>query len=173
MEMTYDGTTISIDGIAYGGHDAGGVHADDAVDGLYEFHVAYSVAEVVENLGGGDANGLQDIGMPGQTAGLTPIGTLEFLETGMTWELKDKQGSHPASLRVGDEDNDLGHRGFDGISGWGWLMFREVGENDYVMASGSQDWLFVARRRSDAPEPGAVSLLLIGLAAIATRRKAR
>lgn len=173
MEMTYDGTTISVDGRAYGGHDVGGVHVDDAVDGLYEFHVTYDLSDVVENLGVGDGDGLQDIGMPGQTAGLTPIGTLEFLDTGMTWELKDKQGSNPASLRIGDEDNDLGHRGYDGISGWGWLMFREVGANDYVMADGSQDWLFIARRRSDAPEPGAVSILLIGLAAIATRRKTR
>ena len=175
MEMTYNGTTISISGTAFGGHDGGGARIDDDFDGMYAFNMSYSVPEVsdvVENGGAGDGDGLQDIGRSGEIGAV--IGSLEFLDAGAgiasMWELEDKAGSHPASLRLGNEDNDLGHRGYVGISGWGWLMVKEVSSGEYVNG-GAHDWLFVAQKRSNAPAPGVVSLMLIGLAAIATRRK--
>lgn len=176
MFMDYDGSTIDIFGMAFGGHpDGGGGYDDDEFDGLYEFDVSYDMADVVENDGDGDSDGLQDIGRLGETG--APIGTLEFMmPTGgdspppvTMWDLMDKQGSHPASLRIGDEDDDMGHRGHPGISGWGWLMFRESGEDEFVMAQGAQDWLFTARR-IPVPAPGSTALVLLGLAVLARKR---
>lgn len=179
MFMEYDGSTIDIFGTAFGGHPDGiGGYDDDEFDGLFEFDVSYDMADVVENDGDGDDDGLQDIGRLGQTG--APIGTLEFLTpTGgdvlpdvTLWDLMDKQGDHPASLRIGNEDDDSGHRGFPGISGWGWMVFREHGEDDFVMAGGSQDWIFTARRVS-IPLPGSAALMLLGLAVLARGRQKR
>lgn len=78
----------------------------------------------------------------------------------------DKKGGNPFSFRLGDEDDDLGHRNFPGISGWGWLKFRESGTNDdFVDALGAQDFLFIARR-VPVTVPGTAVLLMLGLAAL-------
>lgn len=83
----------------------------------------------------------------------------------------DKQGGNPFSLRLGDEDDDLGHRDFPGISGWGWLKFRKSGTTDpFVDVPGPQDFLFIARR---IPAPGTAILLMLGLARLGTRRRKR
>jgi hypothetical protein len=82
------------------------------------------------------------------------------------WDLMDKKGGNPFSFRLGDEDDDLGHRNFPGISGWGWLKFRESGTNDdFVDALGAQDFLFIARR-VPVTVPGTAVLLMLGLAAL-------
>lgn len=176
MFMKYDGVTIDIFGTAFGGHDVGGARADDGFDGMYEFDVSYDMPTVVED-DEEPKSGLQDIGRAGETG--APIGTLEFLSaTGgdalpavTMWDLMDKKGSHINSLRIGDEDDDLGHRDFAGISGWGWLKFRESGTNDdFVDARGAQDFLFIARR-IPVPLPGTAALLMLGLAALATKRR--
>jgi hypothetical protein len=182
MSMNYDGSSIHIFGTAFGGqHDGVGGRLDNDFDGLYGFNVTYGGAAVVENGGTGDDSGLQDIGRPGETGG--QIGSLEFLSTtggdafpsASLWDLMDKKGGHVNSLRVGNEDNDLGHRDSVGISGWGWLKVRETdSRKDFEDADGAQDFLFIGRRRSnETPEPGSTALLLLGLAAIAARRNKR
>lgn len=191
MTLVYDGSTIDISGTAYGGrHDGAGGRVDDEFDGLYEFDVSYDATPLVENEGEGDDSGLQDIGRVGETAGL--IGSLTFLSATSaleapppitSWQLDDKAGSHFFSLRVGDEDNDEGHRGYDGISGWGWLMFQPSPDLDvplggghheppwWVNPGGAQDWLFTAERTTRVPAPGSAALLLVGLVALRARRR--
>ncbi|MCA9283509.1 MAG: hypothetical protein KDA30_15905, partial [Phycisphaerales bacterium] len=78
--------------------------------------------------------------------------------------LEDERGSYGYSLRLGDENNDLGHRGFNGISGWGWMNH---GGLPHVA---STDWLFTAEL---VPTPGAASLLgTAGLLLVRRRRSA-
>ncbi|MCB1136495.1 MAG: hypothetical protein KDK78_09520, partial [Chlamydiia bacterium] len=49
-------------------------------------------------------------------------------------------------FRLGDTDNDLGYRGFAGISGWGWLSYGSKHID-------SSDWLFTVGDRVNVPEP--------------------
>jgi len=48
-------------------------------------------------------------------------------------EADNPAGGNPFSLRLGDEDDDLGHRDFPGISGWGWLEFRKSGTTEDIL----------------------------------------
>ena len=178
VTMVYDGNSIAISGIVSGGEpDGGGGYVNNEFDGLYRINnVVYPNVVDLEN----DGSGLQDIGIMGVTGG--PIGTLRFLGDGVDalpsltmWELMDKNDvarGFPNSFRVGNEDDDLGHRGHPGISGWGWVLIKADGTNDFVDPGGAQDWLFTARRVS-VPAPGSVVLLLLGLAALGTRRRNR
>ena len=173
VTMEFDGVSIHIEGDAFGGeHDGLGGRKDDDFDGMYHVNVTYVPPTIVED----DGDGLQDIGILGETGGM--IGTLEFKGTpapgeATMWELMDKSGSNPFSLRIGDEDDDAGHRGFDGISGWGWLKFREAGSDDPFMdVPGPQDFLFIARRRP-VPTPGTALLLTLGLFGLASSSRRR
>ncbi len=66
------------------------------------------------------------------------------------------------SFRLGDEDNDAGHRGFDGVSGWGWLTHGSGGHVE------SSDWLFTVGE--EIPEPATLLMVLGGLAFSSLRR---
>ncbi|MEM7211730.1 MAG: SdrD B-like domain-containing protein, partial [Pseudomonadota bacterium] len=69
----------------------------------------------------------------------TNVGLIERLDQNgdvvESWDLADKAGSHPFTFRIGDGEDDQGHRGSDGNSGWGWLYV------DGVRAA-TQDWIF-------------------------------
>ncbi len=99
------------------------------------------------------------------------FGTLTRVGTGATWDLRD-QSNGDYSFRFGDEDNDLGHRGFPGLSGWGWLDYRS-GTGAWTH-TGSDDWLFTANRVPETNWMGADAIFavlgLFGMAAIFRRR---
>lgn len=89
-------------------------------------------------------------------------GTIENLSTNVVTSLVDyTSGSHfPLTFQFGDETN--GHRGFAGLSGWGWLG---IGTPNNFQRTATQDWLFTAKR-VPVPEPGTLLLMgsmLIGL----------
>ena len=86
----------------------------------------------------------------------TPIGD--------TIDLTDKTDVS-YSFRLGDENNDLGHRGFSGISGWGWLIHGPPGSS-HVVAS---DWLFTVGDL--VPTPGSLAIFGIAAGALARRRR--
>ena len=78
-----------------------------------------------------------DLSINSQFAG-TNTGTIKKLYGDQAeFDLTDEAGSNSFSFQLGDKTDNQGHRGFDGISGWGWLNHSNAEE--YVYHS---DWLF-------------------------------
>lgn len=155
VRLTYTGSTITITGNARGGRDAGSVYANDAYLGNYTFNFVY-------NIGVGLAPGDDDIRVVPPTAGantgwiMTPLGD--------TIALRDESDGN-YTFRLGDEDNDLGHRGFAGISGWGWLTHGPASASHVY----DSDWLFTVGPL--VPAPGAAGVLALGGMLAARRRR--
>lgn len=151
MYLEYNGTSIHIFGIAYGGLDVG----DDyhwLLKGYVEIDFTYSVVE--------SAPGDDDLIVT--TPDFTNTGTIKLLGLPIGTDLFDFSGNNGYTFRLGDENNDLGHRGFAGISGWGWLNHHYAGNQP------AGDWLFTAQL---IPLPPAGVLGLAGLAGLAWRRR--
>ena len=153
--LDYDGSRIHIYGVARGGRDIGPDYAMDAYLGLWTIDFVYDTG--LGLVPGDDDLYVVNGGMSGLNFGsvMTPIPD--------TFELSDK---HDATLgyvfRLGDEDDDLGHRGFTGISGWGWFM---IGDTFII---GADDWLFTAEL---VPTPGSGVLGLAAGAIVLARRR--
>jgi hypothetical protein len=162
MRMDYTGTTIHIYGVAFGGRDIGNAYANDAYRGVYTINFTY-------NFGVGIVPGDDDVYVnPGTHYN---FGTITS-PGGTTVNLRD--GHYDASagqldFRFGNEDNDLGHRGFNGLSGWGWLFHQVGGPTGTYVNDTSDDWLFTATL---IPAPGTAALLGLG-GLIAGRRNRR
>ncbi len=152
--LTYTATTISITGSAKGGRDIGGGYAADAYNGMYTLSFTYSLG--VTGVPGDD-----DVWV--DTTNHANTGTIST-PLGHVIDLVDERGSFDYSLRLGDEDNDLGHRGFAGLSGWGWLSYATPGGIHHVE---STDWLFTI----EIPTPASAALL--GLAGVIASRRRR
>lgn len=160
MFLHYDGaTTITIVGVAYGGIDGGAAYLNDNHLGMYSVNFVYDFGV---GLAGGDDDLIVIPGADAKNFGtITPLDA-GHPDVGVPVDLFDvRDGNY--SFRLGDEDNDAGHRGFAGISGWGWFGFN--GENHPGTAD---DFLFTAEL---IPEPASAMLLLVGLGAVATRRR--
>lgn len=156
MYADLSGSTLHIYGQAFGGWDTGGAY-DGTLSGLAQIDFTYTNVASVP--------GDDDLYVP--TAGNSGSITLDFgPNAGQPIALVDYAGNFGFTFRWGDENDDLGHRGFNGISGWGWL--NHSGE-PHVAAS---DWLFTA---TEVPEPSTYalmgSMLLVGM--FARRRVAR
>lgn len=149
MQLTYTGSSIRIFGVAWGGRDTGGAYAADAYLGLYTIDFTYALG--VMGVPSDDDIWVNAANQANSGTITTPLGHTKVLT--------DERGSHAYSFRLGNENNDLGHRGFPGISGWGWLRVDGV-HTDY------QDWIFRV-----VPAPGPVALAMVGLVAAARRRR--
>lgn len=161
MFLDYTGDTVRIYGQMYGGLDTGTEYAIDENLGIYTVDFIYTIGvglepgddDVVVNLPGADQYNYGTL--------LTPNRGLFSLKDGhYTGDRRD--------FRFGDEDDDQGHRGFDGLSGFGWLFHAPPGE-DYGEYRNASDWLFTATL---VPTPGAAGLALVGLVCAARRRRA-
>lgn len=152
--MMYTGSTVHIYGQAYGGRDTGAGYAADAYQGIYTFDFTYAVGVQL-------APGDDDVIANAQTADnsgfiTTPLGDMINL-----WDKRD--GGY--TFRLGDEDSDAGHRGWGGISGWGWI--NHGSPTTHYPAS---DWLFTAQP-GIVPAPASLALLGVGGLAAARRRR--
>lgn len=158
MFLEYTGTEIHIWGQAYGGRDIGSSYAGDVHQGVYVFDFLYNLGVTLEP---GDDDVIVEPPPSAYNYGtmLTPSGVVVELRDG-------HYDGAQRDFRFGDEDNDLGHRGFDGLSGWGWLFHRVPGGSFYPYTADS-DWLFTAEL---IPAPGTL-LSLAGLLGLAGRRR--
>lgn len=155
MQMTVSGggTVINIFGTAVGGRDIGGSYAADAFFGLYTVNFTY-------NVGVGLAPGDDDILVNGGTGANSGVLGTPF---GPPMVLLDVVGNPPGfSFRLGDEDDDLGHRGHSGISGWGWIDPQGFAHGP------TRDFLFTAEL---VPAPGALALIAPAAVVFARRRR--
>ena len=153
MFLSYDGSSVHIFGTAFGGLDTGSEY-DPAHSSLVAIDFLFSAIAM--------ASGDDDLVSTGDDTSHT--GTLTWLETGEEISLFSFSGSHSWAFRFGDENDDQGHRGFDGLSGWGWLSYREPG-----LRVSASDWLFTGEL---VPAPGALAFLGLGLLGYGRRRPA-
>lgn len=142
--------SIHIWGTAFGGLVVNNEY-DPLLSGLVEIDFTYMLAHLVDG----------DDDLIVTTPSFMNTGSIMF--NGSTIDLFDRANSEGFSFRLGNEDDDQGHRGFDGISGWGWLDHGKAGT--YVAAS---DWLFTV-----VPTPGPTALLAIAAALFARARRRR
>jgi len=163
MKLTYDGSSIHIFGTAWGGLDTGSGWVDPV---LVEIDFTYTDPS--------PASGDDDIVAGASDAN---VGTIVWDSGGsdeQTYHLNDFAGGHPFAFRFGDENDDDGHRGHDGISGWGWLNHgADPLPGDHLYSS---DWLFTADFQTPItpiPLPAAAWMGLAGLAGVVVARKRR
>lgn len=159
MFLDYNGSSIRIYGTSFGGRDIGTEYANDVYRGFYTFEFLYQWGV---GLAPGDDDLMVTLPPLKYNYGtlLTPLGDLVGLRDG------HYNGDQP-DFRFGDENNDLGHRGFAGLSGWGWL-FKALPGDPYTYTQDS-DWIFTAEL---VPAPGTLPVA-VGAAALALRRRRR
>lgn len=163
MTLNWDGSKIVIDGTAFGGED-GGLTYVAGTTAIWDIHFEYSIG----------------ISQPGSDGGLKDLFVMSDNQNFGTisssfgsWELEDQSNNSGLAFQFGDE-NGGGHRGFSGISGWGWVNHGSdciAGDCSHIYAS---DWLFTAESVA-IPVPTPIWLLSIGLfgMAVLNRRSRR
>lgn len=162
MTLVYNNVagTILISGTTWGGRDTGTSYANDAYLGFYNVSFLYNIG--VGPVPGDDdkrvVNGSNNV----NKGSITPI-TAGHPSQNVAVVLGDVRDGSSMSFRLGDEDNDLGHRGYNGISGWGWLSVN--GDNH---AGTSDDWLFTA---TPIPEPATLALAAFGAFGLIRRKR--
>ncbi len=162
MQMTYDGSSIHIFGTAFGGADGGGAYtAGTTAIWNIDFTFGTGVTQP-----GGDG-GLNDV-VVDNSGHHTNIGTVS--SSFGSFDLRS-HGNGSETFTLGDEDGS-GHRGFAGISGWGWLDFSADGGTTWEgqAANDTADFIFTA---APVPVPAAVWLFasgLLGLVGFARKR---
>lgn len=158
MRLDLSASAARIHGVTYGGRDIGSAY-DPA------WATVWTVDFTYQNVTG--VTGDDDLWVKTTPNGVGAVsGTISGTigSTTYTYELRPKADGSGLMFRLGNENNDLGHRGHPGVSGWGWLQHLEYSvPGSGVWQSGQfSDWLFVV-----VPEPatwtaGMVALLLSG-----------
>jgi hypothetical protein len=170
MRLDYDGTSIHIYGDVFGGWDTGTTY-DSTYSGLWA--VAFTYEPHADQAGPAQIAGDDDLFVDEATTGNLGYntGTIQQIEdgsgnvsVGSLIGLQDYAGDFGYTFRLGDEDDDAGHRGFDGISGWGWMNH---GGRGHV---GASDWLFTVNQ---VPLPGGFVLAALGMGIAGVIRRRR
>ncbi|NEO38632.1 MAG: hypothetical protein F6J90_20765 [Moorea sp. SIOASIH] len=130
MQMSINGDEIRIFGTAFGHLDVdGNFNNYDDQPGLWQIDFTYNNADHVSDD--------DDLSVDAQFAGSNTGIIKQLYGDQREFELTDEAGSNSFSFQVGNKTDNQGHRGVDGISGWGWLNHSNA--DQYVYHS---DWLF-------------------------------
>ncbi len=173
MKLDYDGSSIRIYGTAFGGRDIGSSYAIGST-AIWTIDFTYSVG--VSQPGG--EGGLDDVTVTG-TGGTCCNNFGSISSSFGTWGLTDQSNRKGLFFQMGDEGG-VGHRGYDGISGWGWMNHYWTGSlnpddnnTDPARHLYSSDWLFTMEKVAVIPEPSVWLLFALGLAGLTFVRKKR
>lgn len=159
--MTVGASTVRIFGQAFGGRDVGSDYANDQYRGIYQIDFTYSI-------GLAQVPGDDDLWVASPTDHVN-FGTITPPAAANAGQIPinlTDQKADGYSFRLGDEDNDAGHRGFDGISGWGWMSYVNNGQSSHV---DSTDWIFIAT--PNIPSAGSGVLMALGGLSLVRRRR--
>jgi hypothetical protein len=151
MELSADDSSLRIFGLAYGGRDVGGSYEDPQL-----WEIGFTYEEMI-------VDGDQLVSDPATSPNrgtITPTESIGGFSAGVPIILEDFFGEHPFSFVLEE-----GHRGFEGVSGFGWLNHGGAGLENHVKSS---DWLFTV-----IPEPGSILLVGLGVVLIGAARSAR
>ncbi len=152
-EVATDEYELRIYGTAFGGLVENNEYVA-AFAGLVDIDFVYMLAHPV--------NGDDDYIVT--TPNFTNTGMITF--EGEMIDLFDRANSEGYTFRLGDENDDLGHRGSSGVSGWGWFDHGTAGTHIY-----SSDWLF--KVNGVVPTPGTAALLSIAFAIFGRGKRRR
>lgn len=155
MTIEITASTIRISGQSWGGRWFQTGLVDDEYRGVYSIDFLFDNG--VMQAPGDDDFIVNAVNNSNHGLISTPLGD--------TIDLYDERGGGPFSFRLGNEDHDVGHRGFIGISGWGWINHGDDPEHHVVVG----DWLFTVGPL--IPSPGSAATLLAGLVILAGRRR--
>ena len=136
--LDYDGVTIRIHGIVFGGLDKG--HKYDSEKSGYA-KIDFTFPLVTPSPGDDDL-----VAVEGSGSIIWKVGTPDEV----TIPLIAYTGDNDFAFRFGNEDHDLGHRGFFGLSGWGWLNHGDDLETHHA----ASDWLFTVCKCCKSRNPG-------------------
>lgn len=148
VELVYDAIaqTINISGTVFGGRDNGGGYASGQ-SGLWDLDFTYrNVQEGSDRLTANTGNGT--------------IRSLDFAVTRGDFNLVAYSGSNSNAFVF-----ERGHRGFTGLSGFGWLNHAPTdgglggSSNHHLVAS---DWLFTADPRLSPGQPVPEPMTILG-----------
>ncbi len=155
MYLDYDGTGIHIYGTSFGGLDVGSAYSA-TYSGFWNIDFTYGTVVGVPSdddlwvttpahTNSGSITFITDTNInPTQVAAFVGPGSIPMVD----------EADAGYTFRLGNENDDLGHRGFNGISGWGWVTH---GSGPHVYSS---DWLFTL---NPVPLPGGILLAALGL----------
>jgi hypothetical protein len=163
VKMTWDGTAISIFGDVWGGRDTGSSYGGSGNDAarLWDLNFTYDMG--VSEAGGQSSVTVSGTDMLNTGSIASDLGLFDLTDVG--------NPMHHYTFKLAFD-----HRGFSGISGWGWLNHC-VSDDDTVGAVAgadcavheySSDFLFTATK---VPEPSTIAILMAGLAGLAIRRR--
>ncbi len=142
VTMVVSGSTITISGVVFGGKDAGTIY-DPNESGLWQLDFTFTNAMTAPE----DDDLVVPPATPSNGSGtIIPLfsTTSGTLTEGTVFNLIDYAGGHPFTFRLGDRADDGGHRGYNGISGWGWIKFCEGETCTDFERPDIMDWLFTA-----------------------------
>ncbi|MEQ9455013.1 MAG: hypothetical protein RLN76_10535 [Phycisphaeraceae bacterium] len=155
IDLTPGDSSIHIYGTAWGGIDNGSSYTSPAL-----FNIDFTYVDIQV-----DGDALWAIG-------INNTGTIQEVGSGTTlYNLTAVSGEHTYAFKLDD-----GHRGFSGISGWGWVNHAPAPTDPATVPHlYASDWLFTAEKSTVppppvVPTPAGFAAGLLGLAALVARR---